>query len=143
MSQATMTYPTEEQHSRWKENAEKHGMSLSEYIQAMVEAGQKKFEVDGTPDETKKELRRQRNDLREQLEIARERIEQLERENYTTEREQIRSFVRENPGVTFSDVVNHVNQKSDDRVNDHLEAMNGQYIRFEGDEIYPEGTDEN
>jgi cytidylate kinase len=62
-TQPTTVYPANEQHARWKETADEMDMSLSEFVQAMTEAGLKKFEVDVESDESLDELRRQRNDL--------------------------------------------------------------------------------
>ena len=63
-TQPAMTYPTEDQYDRWKQQAEEFDMSVSEFMQAMVEAGLKKFDATVEPDETARELREQRNDLR-------------------------------------------------------------------------------
>ena len=38
-TQPAMAYPTAEQYARWKARAEELDMSVSEFIQAMVEAG--------------------------------------------------------------------------------------------------------
>lgn len=82
--QPAMAYPTPEQYAGWKEDAEEMDMSVSEWIQAMVEAGRKKFKVDIEPDEDAAELRKQRNDLKQELDHARERIQELETQLHHT-----------------------------------------------------------
>jgi hypothetical protein len=64
MTNQVATYPTDEQLARWKNLADERDMSLSQWVSHMVEAGQKKFEIEVTPDETSSELRDQRNQLR-------------------------------------------------------------------------------
>jgi hypothetical protein len=53
-------------------------MSVSEFMQAMVETGLKKFDATVNPDETARELREQRNEL----DHARTRIERFETRLY-------------------------------------------------------------
>ena len=56
------TYPSEEQYDRWEGQCEELGMrSMSEFMEAMVEAGLKKFDTSNIePDETNRELSQQR-----------------------------------------------------------------------------------
>mgnify|MGYP000695878062 CR=1 FL=1 len=77
-SQPATTYPTSQQYARWKDRAKDFGMSVSEFIQYMVEAGLKKFDARVEADESRQELRQQRNDLKAELEHARDRIDTLE-----------------------------------------------------------------
>jgi hypothetical protein len=77
-----MTYPTKQQHARWKQEAEDMDMSLSEFIQAMTEAGLKKFDAEVPPDESLRELRQQRNELKRELDRVRDRVRDLEAELY-------------------------------------------------------------
>jgi len=114
-TQATMTYPTTEQHARWKREADAMDMSLSEFIQAMTEAGLKKFDVDVEPDESLSEVRRQRNDLKRELDRSRNRITKLEEQLQTRERQRIKSFVAENPGVELSDIIQDLIETTSDR----------------------------
>lgn len=72
------TYVTPEQKQRWKKKADERNMSFSEWVECMVEAGQKKFTNEIVMDESVRELRRERNDLRLQLKAAQERIDELE-----------------------------------------------------------------
>lgn len=81
-TQPTMTYPSKRQHARWKQEAEDMGMSLSEFIQAMTEAGLKKFGGEVTPDESLRGLRQQRNELKRELDQTRDRVRELEAQVY-------------------------------------------------------------
>jgi predicted RNase H-like nuclease (RuvC/YqgF family) len=135
--QPAMTYPTPEQYEGWKADAEEMDMSVSEWMQAMVEAGRKKFDATVERDESAEQLRRQRNDLKDELEHARERIEELETTLHHGERETIRQFVKENPGATFGEIVQHVIDTVPERVNRHLDALEGDALHVDGDEYYP------
>jgi predicted RNase H-like nuclease (RuvC/YqgF family) len=114
-TQPTMTYPSNEQHARWKREAEAMDMSLSEFIQAMTEAGLKKFDLDVQPDESVSDLRRQRNDLKRELDRSRERVAKLEEQLQTRERERIKSFVADNPGVELGDIIQDLIETTSDR----------------------------
>lgn len=136
-TQPTMTYPTNEQHARWKQIAEEMGMSLSEFIQAMTEAGLKKFEVDVTPDESASELRRQRNDLKRELDRARDRVTKLEEQVQTRERETILSFVDENPGADLSGIIQELIETTSDRAPKQVEHLvTVGELRYEDGEYY-------
>ena len=137
--QPAMTYPTPEQYEAWKDDAKEMDMSVSEWMQAMIEAGRKKFDASVEPDESAEELREQRNDLQEQLEYARDRIEELETAMYHGEQEAIREFVEENPGATFGEIVQHVVDTVPDRVTRHLDELEGDALYVDGDEYYPTG----
>jgi len=133
-----MTYPTPDQYETWKADADEMDMSVSEWIQAMVEAGRKKFDAQVEPDETAQDLREQRNDLKGELERARDRIEELETQLHHGEQELIREFVEENPGATFGDIVQYIGDKAPELVNRHLDELEGDVVYRDGDEFYPE-----
>jgi len=135
--QSAMTYPTEDQYDRWKRRAEEMDMSVSEFMQAMIEAGMKKFDVSVEPDEMNQELRQQRNDLRDELQHARERIEALEDRIHHGERVAIRRYVEDNPGATYDDIVQHVIDTAAGRVTTHLDDMEGEDLRSEDGGFYP------
>jgi len=118
-----MAYPSNEQHARWKQEAEEMDMSLSEFIQAMTEAGLKKFDVDVEPDESLSELRRQRNDLKHELDRTRDRVAKLEHQLQTREREAIKEFVQENPGAELGDIIQEMIESTSDRVPKQVEGM--------------------
>jgi len=136
-SQPATAYPTPEQYDRWTDRAEECGMSISEFIQAMVEAGLKKFDARVEPDESHRELREQRNDIKNELERARDRIDTLEAQLYSTERETIRTYVEKNPGATYEEVTQQIIDTAPDRVNGHLDALQGDSIEAVGDRYYP------
>lgn len=135
--QHVATYLSDDQHEQWKERAEELGMSLSEYIQAMTEAGHKKFNASVNPDETPRELREQRNDLKDELDRARTRIQQLENRLHRSEQATITQYVAENPGVNYDDIVRKVVDTAPERVNEHLDALEGDALRVEGEDYYP------
>lgn len=136
------TYPTEEQYEDWKDEADEFDMSVSEYIASMVEAGRKKFEPTTEADEEAAELRRQRNDLKRELEHARERNSRLEDRLHHGERAVIERYVSENPGATWAEIVQEVGDELPERVTDHLDTMEGQSLTRDGDGYYPLGGSE-
>jgi len=137
-----MTYPTEDQYDRWKQQAEEFDMSVSEFMQAMVEAGLKKFDATVEPDETARELREQRNGLRDELDHARGRIEELETRLYQGERAAVREYIEENPGATYDEIIQHVVDTVPERVTQHLDDLEGEDVSVEDDRYYPrEGRD--
>jgi len=141
-TQPAMTYPAEEQYEEWKRHADELDMSVSEFMQAMVEAGRRKFDRDVSPDETPQELREQRNELREELRQSRDRIQELEDRVYNSERRAIVQFVEDNGATDFESIVEHVQQTARTRVNQHIDAMQGDEIRIEqqrltdGEDVY-------
>ena len=112
-------------------------MSLSEFIEAMVEAGLKKFEPTVQPDTTNHELREQRNELKSELDRVRNRIQELEDAVYHGERQTIKRYVEANPGVTYDQVIQHVIDTVPRRVTTHLDDLEGDEIRNAGHEYYP------
>lgn len=139
-TQAAMTYPTKTQYSRWKDRANELDMSVSEFMQSMVEAGikvDKGFELDLERDETRQELREQRNDLRDELEHARNRISKLENQLHRGERAAIIEFVEDNPGATHGELGQHIVDTLSDRLPKYIEELDGEEIRIEGDQYYP------
>ncbi|RLM47527.1 hypothetical protein DVK00_03190 [Haloarcula sp. Atlit-47R] len=135
---SAMTYPTPEQYQGWKDDAKEMDMSVSEWMQAMIEAGRKKFDAQVEPDESAEQLRRQRNDLKTELERARERIQELETQLHHGEQAVIREFVEENPGATFEDITRHVIDTVPERLNRHLDELEGDALYVDDDGYYPE-----
>jgi len=112
-------YPTEEQYERWKRLAEERGMTKSDWMASMVEAGVKAqdgFEAGVGVDETAAELRDQRNELKDELEDARARLSKLESRVYGAERREAERFVRDNPGCSHAELVNHLQSTVPERV---------------------------
>ena len=142
-TQMAATYPTEEQYARWKKEADDFDMSTSEFMQAMIEAGMKKFERHVETDEDARELRQQRNDLKEELDEARDRIRSLEEQVYSGEKAAVEEFIQDNPGADWGDISRHIADTVPVRVNRHLTELEGEEIYSEGDEFYPmEGSHE-
>ena len=137
-SRHAATYPTEEQYERWQTHAEEMGMrSMSEFVEAMVEAGIKKFDASSIqPDETNQELRQQRNDLKTELDAARHRIQELEDAAYHGERQEIKDFIETNPGANYDEIIQHIIDTIPERVTVHLDQMEGDYLRVEEGRYY-------
>ncbi|MFC6826520.1 hypothetical protein [Halopelagius fulvigenes] len=136
-TQMATTYPTKQQYRRWGEMADKLDMSKSGFIAAMVEAGMKKFDESVEPDKTNQELREQRDDLKNELDNARERINKLEDRLYHSDSAEIRWFVSKNPGTDFNCLVEHLRATVPERADDHLTTMEGESVEVRGEKLYP------
>jgi len=136
-SRHAATYPSEAQYQRWQDRADDLGMSMSEFMEAMVEAGMKKFDATVEPDETNQELREQRNELKGELDRARGRIQELEDAVYHGERRTIKRYVEDNPGATYDDIIQHVIDTVPQRVTTHLDDLEGDELRQEDGGYYP------
>lgn len=136
-SRHAATYPSEQQYQRWQNRADDLGMSLSEFMEAMVEAGMKKFDASVEPDETNQELREQRNELKTELDRARNRIQDLEDAVYHGERRTIKRYVEDNPGATYDEIIQHVIDTVPQRVTTHLDDLEGDELRQEDGGYYP------
>jgi ElaB/YqjD/DUF883 family membrane-anchored ribosome-binding protein len=132
------TYPSEEQYDRWEGQCEELGMrSMSEFMEAMVEAGLKKFDTSNVePDETNRELRQQRNELKAELDRARDRIADLEDAVYHGERQAIKDFVDANPGARYDEIIQHVIDTVPERVTTHLDNMEGEDLSVKDGRYY-------
>ena len=124
-------YLDKETKKRWVEKAEEMGMSQSEWVAAMVEAGLKKFSRDVRPDETRDDLRRRLNDLRNELKRARDRIVELEEQVHLSEREAILEYLENNPGAEYRDIVQHIVNTANSRVTRLLDRMEGDDIEID------------
>lgn len=107
----------------------------------MIEAGRKKFDATVEPDESVEQLREQRNDLNQELEHARERIKKLETQLHTSEREKIRQFVEDNPGATVGEIGQELVDTVPERLDPHLDALEGETLIKQGDSYYSAGDD--
>lgn len=116
-------------------------MNTSEWVGHMVEAGEKKFEIEVVPDETNKELRQRRNELHTELREARERIKVLEDKLYGRERREITKFVEENPGATEGEIQQRLIETENGQTADELRSLegwklierDGEYYRMENE----------
>lgn len=136
-TQYTVTYPTNDQHARWKERADEMDKSMSGFIKAMVEAGLSKFDAMVEPDKSREDLREQRDDLKDELDHARDRISKLEDRLYRSDSAEIERFVAENPGADFDAIKEHLRATVPERANEHLTAMEGETIEVHDDAYYP------
>lgn len=136
-SRHAATYPSEDQYLRWQDRADDLGMSTSEFMEAMIEAGMKKFDATVEPDETNQELRQQRNELKSELDSARDRIRELEDAVYHGERQTIKRYVDANPGATYDEVIQHVIDTVPQRVTTHLDDLEGDALRYVDEAYYP------
>jgi len=93
------------------------------------------------PDETNRELREQRNDLKEELAHTRDRVGELEEQLHRDERATVREYVEQNPGAEFGDIVQHVVDTAPERVNRHLDDLEGDALRGVDGSYYPADTD--
>ena len=132
------TYLSEEQYDRWEVQCEELGMrSMSEFMEAMVEAGLKKFDTSNVePDETNRELRQQRNELKAELDCTRDRIADLEDAVYHGERQAIKKFVDANPGASYDEIIQHVIDTVPERVTIRLDDMEGEDLSVEDRRYY-------
>jgi len=133
MTNHVATYPTDDQHERWKADADAREMPISRWVSCMVEAGCKKFEVDVEPDMTNEELREQNADLTRELRASRARVEQLENRLYRGEQAVVADFVQRDGPVTFQAIVNHVIETAPQRLDEIVEAMEGDTLVRDGD----------
>ncbi|WP_222919108.1 hypothetical protein [Natrinema sp. SYSU A 869] len=109
-------------------------MSISEFIQAMVEAGMKTergFEIVNQQDETVEELREQRRELKRERDECRQQLEKARERLADRERETVHEFVtaKSPTGVEFESIVSHVRETAPDRVTTHLDALEGDQIQ--------------
>lgn len=138
-AQPATAYPTPEQYDRWTDRADELDMSVSGFITSMVEAGMKVdrgFELTMERDETNRDLREQRNDLKDELGHARDRIERLEDRLHGSERRSILTYVEQNPGASFEEIVQFVVDTAPQRVNRQLDELEGEALRVDDEGHY-------
>lgn len=130
------TYVPKKQYTRWTSHAEELGMSISEFIKCMVEAGNKKFDATVDPDETVHELREQRNHYKKEFERLQSRVDKLEDRLNQGEKAEIRRYVAENPGATFAEIHQHLIETVPERANRSLEELEGDELQVQADSYY-------
>lgn len=139
MTQHVAAHVPDEVYRTWKAEADSMDVSLSKYVKMMAISGRKKFERTVEPDETRADLRKQRNDLRNELRRARNLINELERQLSVTERPDIIEYVEENPGVEQEDIIQHILNTTNGRVTRLLTEMEGAELRIDSKERYYAG----
>lgn len=139
MTKHVATHVSKKQKKQWKQEADSMGASMSEYVKMMTEAGRKKFEREVSPDETRAELREQRNDFGDALRDARSRINTLERQLSATERQEIIEYVEENPGAEHGDIIQHLVNSVNGRANKLMAELEGAELRVDSKGRYYAG----
>jgi hypothetical protein len=109
------------------------GMTESQFVAAMVEAGLKKFTREVDPDKTRDELRRERNELYTMLREEREEKHRLEEKLMASEREVVIEFVEETPGCTYADIADHLARTAPSRTTKVLEEIEGSALTVDED----------
>ncbi|MDB2269510.1 hypothetical protein PM032_00555 [Halorubrum ezzemoulense] len=133
-TQAAMCYPSGQQYQQWKKWADERGYnSVSRFMIDMIEAGSKQIDFSVAYDDEPRELRHQRNDLKQELDEARRRIDRLESQLYQGERQAIVDFLEERTeGATFGEIVQHLVDDAPARVAGQLDRMEGEDVLIEG-----------
>ena len=122
-----------EQKERWEELAEERGMSLSEWMSAMVEAGLKKFDRDIQPAESKDDLRKRNTELWNDFQAVATERDRLQKELRQTERLAIIEFVEENQGCKYKEIAKHLRQNRGSRLTKLLDVLDGEEIEIDED----------
>jgi len=130
---SVQSYVPPERRERWREDADEMGMSESQFVQSMVEAGLKKFTREVEPDKTRDELRQQRNELYSELREAREEINRLEEKLMASEREVVIEYVESHPGCKYPDIADHLAQTAPSRTTKVLEETEGSDLTVDED----------
>lgn len=128
-TQPAMCYPKQPQYKQWKGRADEMGYeSVSRFMIEMIEAGHKQLDIAVAYDEDTMELRKQRNDLKRELDEARDRLRQLENQLYRGERRTILDFLENEGEATFPEIVQHVINDAPSRVARIIDEMDGDDI---------------
>lgn len=130
-------YPPESLYNTWCEHADQLDMTTSRFLIQMVEAGRKNIDIADVPADSIRDLRQQRIELEREVERQQERIRDLERQLERTSRTDVVAFVEDNPGVTSSEIMQHVADTVPGRVASHLDALEGEVLTTQGDGYYP------
>ncbi len=121
----TACYPSVTQYEQWADRADEMGYkSVSRFIIEMVEAGYTQFDTSITYDKETSELRKQRNELKRELDASRERIDSLEEQVYRGEYRTIIEFLKnQETGASFAEIVQHVIDDTPARIAEILDQM--------------------
>lgn len=131
-------YQSEIQQGQWESRSEELGLrSLLEFIDAMIEAGLKKFDVMALePDEPNWELTPQRNDSFAELGCARSRIQGLDVSVHHRVGRANTEIVPYNPGATYDEIGRHVIDTILSRVKDQFTLLEGDVLWNEDNGYY-------
>lgn len=137
-----VAYPPQSLYDSWCDQADSSGMSTSQFIVRMVEAGRKNISMDDASTESIRELLQKRAALKREVERQRERIQDLERQLQRTTQSDIVSFIDDNPGAATPEITQHVADTVPGRVAGHLDALEGSAIEKRSDGYYPIESDD-
>jgi predicted nuclease with TOPRIM domain len=126
-------YAPPDRKESWEELADEMGMSTSEWANAMIEAGLKKFDRDIQPDESKRDLRRRNSELWSDYQTLRKERDRLEKQLHQTERRAVLEFVEENNGCRYKEIAKHLSKNQASRLTKLLDALDGQEIEIDED----------
>lgn len=126
--QTATAYPRTETYERWTDHADQLEMSISRYILAMVELGRKEIDLSVKQDDEAAELRTQRNNLKRELDDARQRIEYLEQRLYRGERGAILDVLEDEEVAPFAVLVQRIIDDAPARVARALDEMDGDEV---------------
>lgn len=124
-------YTPQDRYETWKQEADKLGMSMSQWANAMVEAGLKKFERDIQPEESKTDLRKRNTQLWNDYEKVRKERDKLETQLHQTERRAIVEFVEGNQGCQYKEIAQHLAKNRGSRLTKLLDALDGEQIEID------------
>lgn len=124
-------YPSVSQYEQWSDQAEEMGYnSVSRFMTEMIEAGYAQFDSSVTYDKETSELRKQRNELKRELDASRERVARLEERVYRGEYRTIIEFLKEQEtGATFAEIVQHVIDDTPARIAEILDQMDTDQVK--------------
>lgn len=130
-------YPPVELYKEWQQEAESYGQSTSQFIVQMVETGRKNLKLESVANDSLEDLRRRNENLRTELNQARERLDRLDRQLTKTEHAALVEFVKENPGATMPEIVQYLADTIPGRVAGHLDFLEGNQLRRSDSGYYP------
>ncbi|WP_435345069.1 hypothetical protein [Haloarchaeobius sp. HRN-SO-5] len=129
-TQAAMCYPKKEQYLRWRSIADERDYnSVSRFMIEMIEVGYKQIDPAIGYDDDANELRKQRNDLKQELHQTRDRLQEVEEQLYRGERESVVAFLEERQSATFAELVQHIIDDAPVRVAELLDELDGDDIK--------------
>lgn len=130
------TYILPEQHEQWEAEADEMGLNKSQYIEAMCEAGRKKFDRTVEPDKSREEIRRERDEYFEAWKEERERNAELRERMLAGEREMIMEFVEDNSGCSFDAIVQKLADSAHERASKALAELEGSELTRRDDDTW-------
>lgn len=118
-------------------------MSTSQFLIRMVEAGRKNISISSFSADSSHKLRQQLTDLEQELERQRARNHDLERQLQHTAHGEIVTYVKENPGATTPQIIQHIADTVPRRVAGHLDVLEEDTLENKDGEYYLQESDSN